>query len=274
MNVERALVELREAQVPEGAVERAVIAIQQEKPAAKRRLAWLTPAMVTALVLALVLWPWKREDQVWAAAIRALKDAKCIHIRLVKRLEIDEIWKKDDKTRRVWKSGEVRNNGLVIAARTGTRWVTGDPKRPWEVDPVGTFDLDAFNTLANILDGKSGPRESYVISGPVSRVVNGRRLSVYTVHAEDIYQGTSPVNTNDSVSSAAGDTHTSTFFLKAFVDPDVDRIVRVDQTDVFEAKAPKQLNGSSPVDNFIATIDYPADLPDSMFDPPVGVIRR
>src|SRR5277367_6031576 len=102
MNLESALIELREAPVPEGAVERAVAAIRQEKPAARRRVVWLTPAIVTAFVLVLVLWPWKKEDQVWAIAIRALKDAKCIHIRLVKRLETDEIWKKGDKTLRMW----------------------------------------------------------------------------------------------------------------------------------------------------------------------------
>jgi hypothetical protein len=58
--------------------------------------------------------------------------------------------------------------------------------------------------------------------------------------------------------------------LKVFVDPDAERIVQMEQDIV-----PIGRNNSLPNwlgDSFQATIDYPEDVPDSMFDVPAGAL--
>src|ERR1700722_3790700 len=58
--------------------------------------------------------------------------------------------------------------------------------------------------------------------------------------------------------------------LKVFVDPDAERIVQMEQ-DVVPVDPKKGLPGWF-YDSFQATIDYPEDMPDSMFDLPAGAL--
>ncbi len=256
MNIEEAVKELREEPVPERGIEQVLAAI--ERPKSRKRFILLTPLAATAILIGLVLFPWHRSDDVWAQAVKALKDAKAVHLVFAKKLETVEAWVKGEKTRRLMDVQETRNNGSQYAIRNGNMWsVEQEEPGTRTTDGLELFDVGLFQDAQMKLSDSGGSGAGFAPyhfdGSPKKLTFNGKVLVMYQITGGTRYFGDGDMKTPIAESR-----------LKVFVDPDAERIVRMEQ-DPIPVDPKKSLPNWFDGDAFQATIDYPDDLPDSMF---------
>ncbi len=255
MNLEKSLEGLRSEAVPADALELTVAALRKKRRNPGRRI-WLASTALTSAAILAALWPSSKTDEVWANAIKALKEARYTHIQLFKKWEHIEAWKAGGKVRRVGTIDEVRYNGSKVSERYGFLFsVRSSKKAPF------LLDLNAFNAAERAIETKTAKPERVSLGG--------KPYQAYRFHFSDVYDGPPSFNTKaDREARYPNNHHMGIIEVTAYVDAGVGRIVRLEQKLKFDPKVPQSRRGGSETESFDATVEYPSSLPDSMFDPP------
>lgn len=265
MNLEKSIQELANEAVPPGAVDLAIeAAAKRHRPGSGVLVALAVPGLGAAAVLVVAFWPAGHSTGAWAAAIRNLKDAKCLHIRFVKQLETIDAWKKGDKLRRLAGLDEGRFNGDVVTNRHGFVSTTDTPR---QFGPMrGFFDMDllALTRAEMKIEGKTAK--------PLPRTWGGKRLDAYTFHIGDVF--TAPADEETGRRTGFKSVRIGANMVTAYVDPATNHIVRLEQRLEYAPDSPERLRQHTNLDDFEATLDYPSDLDDSLFDPPADAVDQ
>lgn len=260
MNFEKAMEELRNESVPSWAMEKTLRGMRSSQAPSRAPwvAAWAIPVLATAAILGIAFWPASKADGAWAAAMRNLKDAKCLHIRFVKELETVDVWRKGDKIRRSSGPWEVRYNRKIVTSKMGFVSSTETPSSQELNGVYFGMDLFALDMAETKIEGKTAK--------PEPRTIDGKRLDAYTFECGEV--STAPSDEATAKRDGFKRVRIGANMVTAYVDPSTNHIVKLEQRLEYAPGLSQQLRRGPRLDDFEATLDYPADLPDSMFDPP------
>jgi hypothetical protein len=262
VDLDRLVDELRSVPIPAGAMDRTIKAVQAS--GSKSRV-WPVTVGVAALVVVLAMLPFREEDQGWAAAVRAFRSAKSVHLQFNNRFNSCEAWESGEMFRKLGRNDELRYNGRRLGHRSGTLWSvrTVRPDK-LEMRAIKFQDLASFDEALNQIGTKN--------LTPLEETVGAKRYRAYRFRLGSVSL------LNDPYASGSSDPrdrwpkngHIGFNVVTAFVDPGPNRIVRLERHLEFDPGVPADTRRIGGSDDFVATIDYPATLPEDIFETPAN----
>lgn len=260
MNYKTSLDELRNESVPANAVEHAIRAAaigRAQKPNHRLRRGLVLAGAMT-VVAAFGIYPWRNTDKIWAQAKATLDNAPLIHIKLDRPLQIapTEVWIKGEKVVEKVDKYETRFNGTLLTKKLGQ--VSSVTKANHQ---QGIFmrGYVSFETIRHEIDKGTAKQ------GRQTR--NGKSYITY-----EVVSGTIGFSSNQSDKYS----HVADNVFTAFVDEKEGKIVRLEQVarpnlNLDEYNRTHKNSSANRVlqqDSFVAVVDYPDTIDDSIFEPP------
>ena len=276
MTFEQAKHELRSESVGDGMMERTIQSVANQRPNLEpivfRR--GLLFAIGLCVVVGFAIYPWRKGDQLWAQAKSSLFDSKFIHI-IVKGNPMhgdSEVWihGSDIMERRTIRYGqkvlvqEWRSCHSQFATTIGQ--VTGVEKgKEWQkimMDGFRAFD-DARRTIGNGEKIDIGGSNTTI----TQKIERGKALMIYKFKSGSVGFGMKPQDPGFGVADN---------YLTAFVDIHSGNIVRIEQTTEANSRLAKYKENHAFTlgdqwiheSDFVATIDYSANIDEKVFEIP------
>ena len=276
MTFEQAKQELRSEPVGVGMMERTIQSVANNRPSLRpivfRR--GFPFAVGLCVVIGFAVYPWRKSDQLWAQAKSNLFDSKFIHI-IVKGNPMhgdSEVWIHglDIMERRTirygqkmlvqeWRSCHSQFGTTIGQVTSVEKW------KEWQIammDGFRAFD-DARRTIG-IGEKINTGRSNTTIT---RKIEQGKVLMIYKFKSGSVGFGMKPQDPGFGVAD---------IYLTAFVDVDSGNIVRIEQTTEANPRLAKYKENHAFTlgdqwiheSDMVATIDYPTNIDEKVFDIP------